>query len=53
MREGVLLGVLGNTVAQTWFFCGEFVVECVVNVVSGHAFLRRLKMRHLNQKISG
>jgi hypothetical protein len=29
----VLRGVLENTVFSTWFFDGENVVECVVNVV--------------------
>jgi hypothetical protein len=28
-----LLGVLAKTGGRTWFFDGEFVVECVVNVV--------------------
>jgi hypothetical protein len=27
-----LRGVLGKVVCRTWFFCGENVVECVVNV---------------------
>ena len=26
-------GVLGKVVCRTWFFCGENVVKCVVNVV--------------------
>jgi hypothetical protein len=26
-------GVLGKAVCRTWCFCGENVVECVVNVV--------------------
>jgi hypothetical protein len=29
----VLQGVLAKTGVKTWCFCGEFVVECVVNVV--------------------
>jgi hypothetical protein len=28
-----LLGVLAKTGDKTWCFCGEFVVDCVVNVV--------------------
>jgi hypothetical protein len=28
-----LLGVLGETGVLLWRFCGEVVVECVVNVV--------------------
>jgi hypothetical protein len=35
--SGVLLeflrGVLGKVGGWVWFFCGENVVECVVNVV--------------------
>src|ERR1700733_15325632 len=27
-----LRGVLGKVVCRTWFFCGENVVKCVVNV---------------------
>jgi len=27
-------GGFGKCGAQRWFFCGEFVVDCVVNVVS-------------------
>ena len=27
-----LRGVLGKLVCRMWFFCGEHVVECVVNV---------------------
>jgi hypothetical protein len=27
-----LRGVLGKTVCSVWSFCGENVVECVVNV---------------------
>jgi hypothetical protein len=30
---GVLQGFLGKTDVCTWCFCGEVVVECVVNVV--------------------
>jgi len=26
-------GFLGKMVYRTWFFCGEFVVMCVTNVV--------------------
>jgi hypothetical protein len=26
------LGILEKTGGKTWCFCGEFVVECVVNV---------------------
>jgi hypothetical protein len=29
-----LRGVLGKVGGWTWFFCGENVVECVVNVVA-------------------
>jgi hypothetical protein len=28
-----LLGVLAKAGDKTWCFCGEFVVDCVVNVV--------------------
>jgi hypothetical protein len=27
-----LRGVLGKVVCKTWFFCGENVVKCVVNL---------------------
>jgi hypothetical protein len=44
-REGEILcfplflrGVLGNGVRRTWFFCGENVVDCVVNVVEKPSF---------------
>jgi len=31
---GVFKGVLGKWVFWVWFFDGEVVVECVINVVS-------------------
>jgi hypothetical protein len=31
---GVLQGFLGKTGGRTWCFDGEFVVECVVKLVS-------------------
>jgi hypothetical protein len=31
-------GVLGKVVCRTWCFCGENVVECVVNVVRKRRF---------------
>jgi len=33
-----LLGVLGKSCDWLWCFCGEFVVECVANVVSFRLF---------------
>jgi hypothetical protein len=39
-----LLGVLGKCGVLLWCFCGEFVVECVVNVVSFRSLLWRLEM---------
>jgi hypothetical protein len=32
---GVFEGVLEKVVRSGWFFCGEVVVNCVVDVVSG------------------
>ena len=34
---GVFEGVLGKWVFWVWCFCGEVVVECVVNVVRWRA----------------
>jgi hypothetical protein len=31
---GVLQGILGKTGGRTWCFDGEFVVKCVVKLVS-------------------
>jgi hypothetical protein len=39
-----LLGVLGKCGVLLWCFCGEFVVECVVNVVSFRSLLWWLGM---------
>ncbi|WP_353072374.1 hypothetical protein [Tunturiibacter gelidiferens] len=41
-----LLGVLAKMGAKTWCFGGEFVVFCVVNVVSKQPVFRARKMRH-------
>jgi hypothetical protein len=32
--SGVFAGFFGEMRVSVWCFCGEFVVECVVNVVS-------------------
>jgi hypothetical protein len=32
--SGVFAGVFGEMRVSVWCFCGEVVVECVVNVVS-------------------
>jgi hypothetical protein len=37
---GILEGVLGNCAVRAWFFDGQNVVFCVVNVVLGHALFR-------------
>jgi hypothetical protein len=39
VREGVFAGGFGKYRCADVVFCGEFVVKCVVNVVSGHAVL--------------
>jgi len=41
--EAFLLGVLQNPVVETWFFDGEFVVECVIEMVSLWTDFRREK----------
>ena len=41
---GVLLGIFGNLGVLTWCFCGEFVVDCVVNVVSLRSLFRGWKL---------
>jgi hypothetical protein len=38
-----LMGVLGKVGFWLWFFCGEFVVECVVIVDRRHHVARSLK----------
>ena len=42
-------GCLGKCGGWTWFFDGENVVECVVNVVRKTKFLRGGKIRHVFQ----
>jgi hypothetical protein len=45
--EGVFLqGFLRKAVCRAWFFCGEGVVNCVVNVVLSHHVFGERKTCH-------
>src|ERR1700721_2894366 len=39
-------GVLGKAVCRTWFFCGQNVVECMVNMDKKLSLFCRLKTGH-------
>jgi hypothetical protein len=41
-----LQGILAKTVFFGWYFCGEFVVECVANEVKSVVFFGRRKTGH-------
>jgi hypothetical protein len=41
-----LRGVLGKVVCSAWFFAGEFVVSCVVNVDGRLHLFHSRQMRH-------
>jgi hypothetical protein len=41
-----LRGILENTVFWVWFFDGENVVDCVVNVVRSQRVFEARKIRH-------
>jgi hypothetical protein len=43
----VLRGVLEKVMCRTWFFDGENVVNCMVNVVAWQPYFDRRKMRHV------
>jgi hypothetical protein len=43
---GVFAGVFEKTGAQTWCFCGQVVVDCVVKLVMRMDTFRVLKLRH-------
>jgi hypothetical protein len=45
----VFAGVFENSECWMWFFCGQVVVKCVANVVSGRSFFGVEKMRHVFQ----
>jgi hypothetical protein len=41
--SGVFAGVLQKNSVLVWCFCGENVVDCVVNVVHSRSLFERLK----------
>jgi hypothetical protein len=45
----VFAGFFENSECWMWCFCGQVVVECVANVVSGRSFFGVEKMRHVFQ----
>jgi hypothetical protein len=47
---GIFYGDFGRCGVQRWCFCGEFVVDCVVNVVHQLSLRWRRKIRqHLGK----